>query len=32
MLLDGLVRIFNGVGLSKQWRWDEILVGAEDSM
>ena len=32
MLLDGLVRIFNGVGLSKQWRWDEILVGAEDSV
>ena len=28
-LLDGSVRIFNGVGLSKQWRWDEILVGAD---
>ena len=29
MLLDGLVRIFNGVGLSKQRHWDEILVGVD---
>ena len=23
------MRIFNGIGLSKQWRWDEILVGVD---